>query len=65
MDYKALSVEVQDLARRSGKFIRDEQKKITTSDVQLKGVTSLVTYVDKTVEKTLVSALTKLIHSGL
>ncbi len=61
MNYKALCAEVQDLARQTGKFIREEQKKITTTDVQLKGATSLVTYVDKTVEEILVNALKKMI----
>ena len=64
MDYKALCAEVQDLARQTGKFIRDEQKKITSSDVHLKSVTSLVTYVDKTVEENLVSALRQLIPNS-
>ncbi len=61
MDYKSLCAEVSDLARQSGKFIREEQKKITTGDVQIKSVSSLVTYVDKTVEANLVSALRKII----
>lgn len=61
MDYKALCAEVQELARQTGKFIRIEQKKITATDVHLKSVASLVTYVDKTAEKNLISALKKLI----
>ena len=61
MDYKVLCTEVQELARKTGEFIREEQKKISTTDVQKKDVTSLVTYVDKTVEETLVNALKKMI----
>ncbi len=61
MDYKALCYNVQELARQTGKFIREEQKKITTADVQIKSVASLVTYVDKTAEKNIISELRKLI----
>ena len=61
MDYKALCTDVQVLARNTGEFIRAEQKKISATDVQKKEVTSLVTYVDKTVEETLVTALKKMI----
>lgn len=64
MDYKSLCTEVQALARTVGEFIREEQKKLTTTDVHLKGVTSLVTYVDKTVEETLVTALKKIIPNA-
>jgi myo-inositol-1(or 4)-monophosphatase len=61
MDYKALCYNVQELARQTGNFIREEQKKITATDVEIKSVSSLVTYVDKTAEEILVSALNKLI----
>ncbi len=61
MDYKTLCYSVQELTRDAGKFIREEQKKITAKDVEIKSVASLVTYVDKTVEENLVSALIKLV----
>ncbi|HSO88548.1 MAG TPA: inositol monophosphatase family protein [Draconibacterium sp.] len=65
MDYKNLCFQVQEIARETGSFIREEGKKITDSDIKFKGITSLVTYVDKTAEARIVDALKKLIpHSG-
>lgn len=61
MDYKNLCFQVQDIAREAGSFIREEGKKISASDVEIKSVASLVTYVDKTAEANIVSALKKLI----
>jgi myo-inositol-1(or 4)-monophosphatase len=61
MDYKKLCYEVQNIARETGRFIRNEQKKITAANIELKSVASLVTYVDKTAEERIVSALKKLI----
>lgn len=61
MDYKNLCFQVQEIARETGGFIREERKKITTSDIEFKGITSLVTYVDKTAEARIVAALKKLI----
>lgn len=61
MDYKNLCEEVKKIAHKTGEFIRSEQKKITASNVELKGVSSLVTYVDKTAEKQIVTALKALI----
>jgi len=61
MDYKNLCFQVQEIARETGSFIREEGKKITVSDIEFKGITSLVTYVDKTAEARIVTALKKLI----
>ena len=61
MDYKKLCFQVQEIAREAGKFIREEGKKITSSDIEIKSVASLVTYVDKTAEANIVDALKKLI----
>lgn len=61
MDYKKLCFKVQEIAREAGGFIREERKKITTDDIELKSVSSLVTYVDKTAEATIVAALRELI----
>lgn len=61
MDYKSLCFQVQDIARKAGNFIRAEQKKITDREVEIKSVASLVTYVDKTAEKMIISALKELI----
>ena len=61
MDYKKLCFQVQEIARETGNFIRKEGKKISESDVEIKSMASLVTYVDKTAEVYIVSALKKLI----
>jgi len=61
MDYKNLCFQVQEIARQTGSFIREEGKKITVSDIEFKGITSLVTYVDKTAEARIVAALKNLI----
>lgn len=61
-DYKSICQQVQDISREAGSFIRNERKKITSKDVEMKGMaTSLVTYVDKTAEAMIVEALRKLI----
>ena len=61
MDYKELCAQVQQIAREAGSFIREEGKKISSTDVETKSVASLVTYVDKTAEANIVSALKELI----
>lgn len=61
MDYKNLCVQVQQIAREAGEFIRQEGNKFKKSDIEFKGITSLVTYVDKTAEANIVAALKKLI----
>lgn len=61
MDYKDLCFQVQEIARETGKFIREEGIKLTAGDIKFKGVASLVTYVDKTAESRIVDALKKLI----
>jgi myo-inositol-1(or 4)-monophosphatase len=61
MNYENLCLQVQEIARKTGSFIREEGKKIKVSDIEFKGITSLVTYVDKTAEARIVAALKQLI----
>jgi myo-inositol-1(or 4)-monophosphatase len=61
MNYKNLCFQVQEIARETGKFIHQEGKKITSADIEFKGVSSLVTYVDKTAESQIINALKKLV----
>lgn len=61
MDYKKLCFQVQEIARDAGSFIRAEGKKISSKDIEIKSVASLVTYVDKTAEANIVEALKNLI----
>ena len=60
-DYKLTCQKVQDIARDAGNFIRNERKKISENDVELKSKASLVTYVDKQAENMIVEALQKII----
>lgn len=61
MDYRKICLDVVNIVRETGSFIRQEREKITAGDVELKSVASLVTYVDRTSERMLVEALRKLI----
>lgn len=61
MNYKEICEQVQKIALDTGKYIRDERKKLSESDVELKSKSSLVTYVDKSAEKMIVDALRKLL----
>lgn len=51
LNYKDICRQVQEIARETGKFIRNERKTLSDRDVELKGSASLVTYVDKTAER--------------
>ena len=61
MDYQRLCFQVQNLAREAGAFIRDERKNVSAGNIEIKSVASLVTYVDKTAEKQIVSRLHELL----
>lgn len=61
MNYKELCFQVQDIARTAGNFIREEQNNISEKSIEIKSAASLVSYVDKTAEQQIVSALKKLI----
>jgi myo-inositol-1(or 4)-monophosphatase len=60
-DFKTICEELQRIARDAGRFIRNEREKISEKDVELKSVSSLVTYVDKQTETRIVSEVKKLI----
>jgi myo-inositol-1(or 4)-monophosphatase len=60
-DYQSICQQVQEIARETGNFIRNEREKVSEKDVELKSVASLVTYVDKTAEAQIVEALKKLV----
>jgi len=61
MDYQKLCFQVQELAREVGAFIREERKNVSKDNIEIKSVASLVTYVDKTAEKRIVSKLKELL----
>jgi myo-inositol-1(or 4)-monophosphatase len=58
MNYQEMCMKVVDLAKETGKFIREEAKKaLTQESVEVKGLHNFVTYVDKGSEKRLVEGL--------
>lgn len=61
MDLQALTQQVCQIAEEVGSFIKEECKKISIRDIEVKSQNSLVTYVDKTAEKSIVDFLEKLI----
>ncbi len=64
MDYQRICENVQQIARNTGVFIRGERLKISAGDVETKSAASFVTYVDKTAEKMIVSALKELLPAA-
>jgi myo-inositol-1(or 4)-monophosphatase len=55
---------MQLVARKAGYFIKNEQKKLKSSDIEVKSASCLVTYVDKTAEEMIVSDLSELIQGS-
>ena len=64
MNLKEITQEVNRIARETGKFIREEREKFTLSDVEVKGLNSLVSYVDKEAEKRIVRELRNLVPNA-
>lgn len=50
-----------EIAKETGKFIREERQKLKNSQIEVKGIHNFVTYVDKTAEKLIVENLLNLI----
>ena len=66
MNYEALCHEVIALSKEVGQFMKEENKKIRTGDVESKEhFNSLVTYVDKTVEEKVIAKLSTLIDMNI
>lgn len=61
INLELLCGQVQDLARNVGRFIFEERLKFTSEDIIHKGKSDMVTYVDKTAEARLVTALRELL----
>lgn len=64
MNYQEICLNVCNIAKDAGVFIRKERNKISSHQIEVKSLNSLVTYVDKTSEKILVDALTQLIPNA-
>jgi len=57
MDYQTLCMDVIELARQVGMFIKIEEQKVKKADIKEKSLNSLVSYVDKTAEQMIIDAL--------
>jgi myo-inositol-1(or 4)-monophosphatase len=64
MNLEVLTHNVADICQDAGLFIKSQVKKLTTSDIEEKGVHNLVTYVDKEAEKRIIEALTPLVEGA-
>ncbi len=60
-EYRQLCLQVCDVARDAGQFIRDELPRLSASDIKAKGLHNYVTHVDTTAEKRIVKALEHLL----
>jgi myo-inositol-1(or 4)-monophosphatase len=61
MDLKELTWKVENLAKKAGAFIRQEQKSFRLEKVEHKGFNDLVSYVDKNAEEIIVTELSSLL----
>jgi myo-inositol-1(or 4)-monophosphatase len=63
-DLGKLCAEVDKVAREAGKFILSQQKKLLTSQVEVKGLNDFVTYVDKQSEELIIRQLERLLPNS-
>lgn len=64
LQLKELLQTVEDVARKTGDFILKERNSVSTDEVELKSLNSLVSYVDKTAEKMIVDGVKPLISEA-
>ena len=64
MNLEKLTHTVADICKDTGLFIKSQVKKLSTTDIEEKGVHNLVTYVDKEAEKRIIKALTPLVDGA-
>lgn len=64
IDLKQIITDTAALARQAGDFIRKEAEGFSKEDVELKGKSDLVSYVDKETERIIVSGLQKILPQG-
>ena len=57
MNLTTLTYQVEAVCREAGTFINHEKKKVSGRDIEIKGLNSLVSYVDKNAEAILVKGL--------
>ncbi|MBN2669196.1 MAG: inositol monophosphatase [Bacteroidales bacterium] len=61
MNYESIILQVIEISRQVGQYLKSEQVKIESGIVEKKGQHDFVTYVDKTAEKQIVEQLQKLL----
>jgi myo-inositol-1(or 4)-monophosphatase len=61
MDYKQVTFEVIELAKKAGSFILEQRKQFSKDKIEKKGHQDFVSYVDKETEKMLVNGLRSII----
>jgi myo-inositol-1(or 4)-monophosphatase len=61
MQLERLTSDVTDIAKLAGDFIRQERKNFSPDKIEYKGLNDMVSYVDKTAERIIVSGLEKLL----
>lgn len=64
MNLEKICEQVVDISRVTGTFIKEELKTFSQKHVEVKGVHNFVSYVDKTSEQKIVSALTKILPNA-
>lgn len=64
MNLDKICEQVVDIAKNTGTFIKNERTVFSTNSIETKGLHDFVSYVDKTSEKQIVSALTKILPSA-
>jgi len=64
MNLEKICEQVVEIAKNTGTFIKNERTVFSTNSIETKGLHDFVSYVDKTSEKQIVSALTKLLPNA-
>ncbi len=65
INLRSLCMDAREIIIRVGEFIRREKGKVTTGEIEIKSLNSLVSYVDKTAEEHLVDELGKLLPGAV
>lgn len=60
-EYRPLCLQVCDVAKEAGQYIREELPRLRSSDIESKGLHNYVTHVDTTAEKRIVKSLEQLL----
>jgi myo-inositol-1(or 4)-monophosphatase len=61
MQLQQIAQQVQNIAKQTGDFIREQRKTFSNDKIEIKGLNDLVSYVDKTAEEQIVKALSELL----